>query len=379
MTGSRTRQLFTDQEFTRRWQAFRRIMADLRVDLALLVDPGTIAYLTGFAGPSSTFQALIVPADQDPLHVLRYVDERAFLEVAWLDHPVFYNDWDDPVALTARLAANVVPWVRRIGIEKASAHLSAHRHEQLLSQWPHALGVDLSAAIGSLRLIKSDEEIDRHRRAASAVQQGLEAGIAAIRAGIAEREIAAAVAAALACSEADTLLPGTIASGRRPCDLDPSLGDRTVRPGDLLRFEIVNSVDGYWARIARTVSLGRPNAETIDLYNRLQQAQHQQATRLLPGAVPSDLDQVVRARVPVGIWAIQHSGYAFGAHSCHPWGDELCRLWIVRGEHRALAAGMVFCLSLAAEPGLSIADTVVVSGQGGQYLTTYPRELLMVE
>jgi Xaa-Pro aminopeptidase len=153
-----------------------------------------------------------------------------------------------------------------------------------------------------------------------------------------------------------------------------------VRPGDLVRLDVVNSVDGCWARIARTVSLGRPSAQMAKLYERMRQAQEEQVARLAPGVIPSDLDDVVRSRLPIGIWVVQYSGCALGSPSCRLWGDdELGRPWIVRGEHRALAAGMVVCLSLAAGPGLSIADTVAASEQGGEYLAVYPRELLVVE
>lgn len=379
MTGSIARRVFTDEEFARRWQAFRRIMTESEVDLAVLVDADTISYLSGFTGAHSSFQALIVPADNEPVHVLRYAEELAFLSASWLDMPAFYNDWDNPVVLTARLARKLVPRIRRVGIEKASSHLSARRYEQLLAEWTGALGVDLSEAIEWLRLVKSGEEIEQHRKAAAVVQKGLEAGIAATRPGATEREIAGAIAATLAQAGADTPLPGSIASGGRPRDFDTQLGDRTVEPGNLVRLEVANSVHGYWARLARTVSLGAPGAETAELYERMRRAQEEQIALLVPGAVPSDLDVLVRSRIPVGIWAMQLSGFALACHACWACGSDFGRFWIVRGEHRLLAASMVFCMSLAASPGLSVADTVVVSEPGGQYLTTYPRDLIVVE
>lgn len=379
MTSSIVRRVFTDQEFSRRWQALRQIITDHEVDLAVLVDADTIYYLTGFAGSGSAFQALIVPADNEPVHLLRYTEELSFLSTSWLDVPAFYNDWDNPVVLTARLARKLVPRIRRVGIEKASLYLSARRYEQLLSEWPGALAIDLSQAIGWLRLVKSPEEIEQHRRAAVVIQRGLEAGVAAARVGVSEREIAAAVADALARAGADTLLPGIIVSGERLRDVDSRLGDRTLRPADLVRLEIANSVNRYWARLIRMLSLGPPPAETAELYEQVRLAQEEQIARLVPGAIPSELDTFVRSRLPLGLWTMQLSGYALACHECRAGGSELDRFWIVRDEYRSLAAGMVLHMVLTAGPGLSVGDTVVVTEQGGQYLTTYPRDLIVIE
>lgn len=378
MTSSIVRRVFTDQEFSRRWQALRRIMTDHEVDLAVLVDADTIYYLTGFASLSSAFQALIVPAGNEPVHVLRYAEELAFLSTSWLDVPAFYNDWDNPVVLTARLARKLVPRIRRVGIEKASLHLSARRYELLLSEWPAALAVDLSESISWLRLVKSPEEIEQHRRAAVVIQQGLEAGVAAARVGVSEREIAAAVADALTRAGADTLLPGVIVSGERLRDVDSRLSGRTLRPADLLRLEIANSVNRYWARLIRMISLGPPPAETAELYEQVRLAQEEQIARLVPGAIPSELDAFVRSRLPLGLWTMQLSGYALACHECRASGGELDRFWIVRDEYRPLAASMVLHMVLTAGPGLSVGDTVVVTEQGGQYLTTYPRDLIVI-
>uniref|UniRef100_A0A831T6J6 Aminopeptidase P family protein n=1 Tax=Thermorudis peleae TaxID=1382356 RepID=A0A831T6J6_9BACT len=379
MTGPIARRVFTDQEFARRWQSLRRILTDHQVDLAVLVDADTIYYLTGFAGSGSAFQALLVPMDNEPVHLLRYTEELSFLSTSWLDVPAFYNDWDNPVVLAARLARKLVPRLRRVGIEKASYHLAARRYEQLMAEWPGALGVDLSDAIGWLRLVKSPEEIEQHRQAAIAVQRGLETGVAAVRAGVREREIAAALAGTLVRAGADTLFPGTIVSGERLRDVDGRLGDRTLQHGDLVRMEMTNSVNRYWARLTRMVSVGPPSAEMAELYEQVRLAQEEQIARLVPGAIPSELDAFVRSKLPIGLWTMQLSGYALACHECRIGWSELDRFWIVRDEYRPLAAGMVFHMVLTAGPGLSVGDTVVVTEQGGRYLTTYPRDLIVVE
>lgn len=379
MSGGENGLVFSDQEFRRRWASFRRLMEEHGIDLAVLVDTDTVYYLSGFAPASASFQALLVPHDTDPVHVLRATEEVRFRTTSWLTDPVFYNDWDDPVVLAARLGRTLVPRVRRVGLEKVSPDLSVSRYERLLAEWPVALSVDLSPALLCLRAVKSREELELHRRAASVVERGLSAGLAVVRAGMSEREVAEAIALSTAREGADRLVPGLVLSGERLRYPDARTSDRCLRHGDLLRIEVQASVAGYWAAISRTVSLGRPSEETVVSYQQVRRAQDEQLARLVPGVTPSEVDALGRSMIPPGVWTTQVTGYALTSYCRMQTDNSDAQYRLVRGETRPLAAGMVFSLALTAGSGIGIGETVVVGETGGTRLTSVDRDLIVVE
>lgn len=370
------RLIFSDAEFRRRWEALRAHLHNRRVEIALLTDADTIFYLTGFAGASTTFQALLAPRDGQPIHILRYAERASFDSSSWLSRAVTYADIDDPLLFTTELIEREFPRAPRIGIEKASPSMSLSRFELLSAALYNRAYVDISLDIGWQRLIKSPEEIAMHRRAADVIERALAAGVAAARPSATEREIGALVAAELIRAGADTPRIGVIGSAERLAQVHGGLSDRQLVHGDLVRLEMSNCVNRYWARIMRMLSLGEPAPETRELYDLLRQAQDEQLRQLRPGAIPAELDGLVRAQLPSDVWAMQLSGYALAFHEPSVIGGELDRYRIAADETRPLEAGMVLHMYLMVGE-LSISETVAVVPGGSEVLTYYPRGLIV--
>jgi Xaa-Pro dipeptidase len=370
MTSAAGQQVFTDAEYQRRWDAARQVMAEYEVDLAILHDADTIAYLTGFGGTPTTYQALVVPRDCAPLHVLRYAEEATFRASSWLPEAVFWNDRDDPAEVLAGAVRRVTGGPARFGVETWSPFLSFQRLERLmhLLSPPHL--VDLSLPLADQRLVASDEEIVVYRQACAAIAAGLAAGLAAVVEGASERDIAAAIAPALVRAGADTPSVGIIGSGDRLRQVHGGLSDRRLCRGDIIRLEQSNSVNRYWARIMRMLSIGTPPAAARELYERMRAVQDEQMQFLRPGAIPHELDEHVRSGLPRDIWQMQLSGYALAFRERSIIGGEADRFRITWGEYRPLRDRMVFHLYLTVGD-ISISETVLVTPNGGQRLTTW--------
>ncbi len=368
--------VFSDAEFERRWAQLRENMALQRSEFAVIVDADTIYYLTGFAGATTTFQALLVPQEAAPVHLLRYAERASFEASSWLDNARYYDDIEDPVFTLANLIDEVDSRALRIGIEKLSPQLSVGRFELLSAALFNRTFIDLSLEIGAQRLIRSAEEIAMHRRAAAAIEQALVAGIDACSAGNTERMIGSAVAAALIDAGADTPRIGVIASGDRLQQIHGGLSDRELEGGDLVRLEMSNAVNRYWARIMRMVSIGEPSAETRERYELLRGLQDEQLARMTPGAISLELDAVVRDRLPAGEWAMQLTGYALSFHEPSVIGGDIDRFRIAADEARPLEAGMVLHVYVSCGD-MSVSETVAITDSGAERLTSYPRDLIV--
>ena len=376
MAASDSQRIFSDEEFARRWTLLRENMASQRSELAIIVDADTVFYLTGFAGTPTTFQALIVPPDGSPIHFMRYAEQASFEATSWLDDGRYYDDIEDPVFTLANIIDEVSPRALRIGVEKASPQLSVARYDLLSAALFNRTFVDLSLEIGWQRLIRSPEEIAMHRRAAEVIEEALLTGIEACAEGNTERDIGAAVAERLVYAGADTPRIGVIGSGERLLQVHGGLSDRVLQRGDLVRLEMSNAVNRYWARIMRMVSMGEPSSEDRERYELLRQLQDEQLSQLKPGAIPLELDAIVRERLPHDEWAMQLTGYALSFHEPSVIGGDIDRFRIAADEARPLEAGMVFHIYVTCGP-MSVSETVVITDDGCQRLTTYPRDLVV--
>jgi len=134
-------------------------------------------------------------------------------------------------------------------------------------------------------------------------------------------------------------------------------------------------VGGYWAELERTMIVGRPTEEQRRYFELMLAAQELAFSQIKPGRRCRDVDRAVRAFFAKegiqGYW-LHHTGHALGIRMHEsPFFDI--------GDDTVIEPGMVFSV----EPGIYIpgfagfrhSDTVVVTEDGIELLTHYPRDL----
>jgi Xaa-Pro aminopeptidase len=147
------------------------------------------------------------------------------------------------------------------------------------------------------------------------------------------------------------------------------------RAGDVLVTETSAPIWGYNAELERALIIGTPTARMRDLFVHAVEAQQVGFDAVRPGATCADVDAAVlryfEANDLLPYWR-QHVGHAIGLRNHEaPFLDV--------GDHTPIVPGMVFTI----EPGLYAndvggfrhSDTVVVTDDGVDILTDYPRDL----
>jgi Xaa-Pro dipeptidase len=147
------------------------------------------------------------------------------------------------------------------------------------------------------------------------------------------------------------------------------------REGDVLVTETSAPIWGYNAELERAMIIGRPTDEMRRLFDHMAAAQQAAFAALRPGATCADVDNAVlgyfEANELLSYWR-QHTGHAIGLRNHEaPFLDV--------GDHTPIAPGMVFTI----EPGVydgevggfRHSDTVVVTPDGIDILTDYPRDI----
>ena len=147
------------------------------------------------------------------------------------------------------------------------------------------------------------------------------------------------------------------------------------QPGDVLVSETSAPVWGYNAELERAMVIGEPTDEMRRLFDHMVAAQQVAFDAFRPGATCADVDGAVLRYFEdndlLRYWQ-QHTGHAIGLRNHEaPFLDV--------GDHTPVEEGMVFTI----EPGVYApeiggfrhSDTIVVTGDGIEILTDYPREL----
>ena len=149
----------------------------------------------------------------------------------------------------------------------------------------------------------------------------------------------------------------------------------TFMEGDILVTGASAAIWGYSAELERTMVIGPPSAEQRRYFEHMKAAQEVAFEALKPGNTCSAVDVAVlnyyKDHDLMPYWK-HHTGHAIGLRYHEgPFLDT--------GDHTVLQPGMV----LTVEPGLYVtglggfrhSDTVVITDEGMELLTYYPRDL----
>ena len=353
----------------------------LTVDAIVVTHPTNIRYLSNHAGSAGI---LVMAADAAHLLVdFRYreavqqlqASEAACPGLHVIDVPGSYDE--------ALLECLEEIGVSTVGFE--AAHVSVARHEW----WRKAAaGRGMTVAFRStervvedLRMIKDAAEIAALRESARRIGPVAQAAFAAARAGVAERDVAAAIESAMRAAGYERPAFDTIV-GSGPNSALPHYraGDRTLARGDLVVLDFGGVLDGYCSDLTRTVAIGAISPEVRRIYDAVYDAQRAALSAVRPGVATTAVDAAAR-----DVLEQRGLGPAFGHGTGHGLGldvHEDPRVTKPRADVPAipLAPGMVFTIEpgayVAGFAGVRIEDDVLVTEKGCEILTDVPRELI---
>ncbi|WP_110205283.1 M24 family metallopeptidase [Nocardioides daejeonensis] len=281
---------------------------------------------------------------------------------------------DYAAAIAAALHAIGTP--RRVGLdERACPEPLRRRLEELL---PQVELVDASAWFAEVRAVKLPGEVDLLERSARVVEKAILAGIDAAAVGVTEAEIARVVSGSLVAEDFEPRFV-VVTSGPRSALADASATHRALEAGDLLRFDVGGTREGYWADLGRTAVLGEPTARQQRFYDAILAAEEDQFAHARPGMLASDLfDLAVRS-------VEEHGGPApyRRQHCGHGIGLEVYEAPIIApGHDRELEPGMTFCFETPYYElgwgGMMVEDALVITDDGIRLLSDQRRELQVV-
>jgi Xaa-Pro dipeptidase len=376
--------LFPMAEYDSRLLAVRKAMAVEELDLLLVSHHCDLNWLTGY----DTFgvgnhAVLALPREGAPFLHATTMEIPAAVMNTWVED-VLLGSWVHPGGMGAELADILKHrGLDRgfIGLQPRRAGLRADSHRALLTGLAGANIRDVSDLIGRLRIIKSPAELECLRRASALTVAGIAASIGAIRPGITDNDIVRAGFDAMLAEGSDFLAIQPIATtGVRTGGGHQTHRRVPLEDGDLVFLEYGGNFKRYTAPMMRMACLGAPPAgadKTIEACLVTLQA-------VLDGVRPGRTCHDVALEARAAHRAVDGEAYITGVYGYHvgvgyppTWADSIG--FIAEGVEEPFRPGMTFHLPLAfrlpGRFGIGISETILVTEDGCEALSDYPREL----
>jgi Xaa-Pro aminopeptidase len=233
--------------------------------------------------------------------------------------------------------------------------------------------------VESLRAVKEPEELEAIRRATDVTNATYERLAEEQFAGRTEKELAWRMEQLFHDLGADGLaFPVDIAAGPTAASPHAVPGGRVVEKGDLVLVDAGAMLEGYCSDCTRTLAVGGISDSRREIYEIVRQAEQAGLEAIRPGVSGRDADVAARA-------VIEDAGYGenFGHGLGHGVGLLVHEAPVLRLESEdVLAAGNVVTVEpgiyLSGVGGIRIEDLVMVTEDGCDVLTAFPKKLMTV-
>jgi len=355
-----------------RMPRLRARLGEADVDALLVTRLPNVCYLSGFTGSAG----MLLVTNDDALLITdgRYVQQS--------------REQLDAVGVSARIAIAATPAEQREVLATATkghARLGLEAHgvtwaqQRAFTEW--LADVDLvptESCVEVLRAVKEPGEVARIRAACAIADDALTAVLPTLHDSPTEREFARSLEWAMRERGAvRTSFDTIVAAGPNGSKPHGRPTDRAIGAGELIVIDFGCVVDGYCSDMTRTVSVGDPGEHARRVWEVVAESQRAGRAAVRAGVGCATVDRASRAVIEAAGW-----GETFAHGTGHGVGLEIHEAPRVSATADAtLETGHVVTVEpgvyLPGVGGVRIEDTVVVTPDGAETLTEFPKSLVI--
>jgi len=374
---------------------YEKVHADIRkrmdaagIDLLLLDSNDDVIYTTGFSHYTTERPVVFAITRDRAALLLPKLEEAHAAHQNVAAEPIVYFEFpgvDRPFDVLGRAFPDMK------GTVAYSHAISLARVGQIEAAFPNATRVIPTDIVQKMRLVKYPQEIVLHREAARISDEMVTAGVEliaeAMRAG---RELPSEIEIESFVSRhamrimheehADVMLvqglaSGLVYSGARSAFPHGMPTGNPVKRGESIILSLGCRVGGRAAESERTLFIGEPTREQQGHYAVAYEAQRMATAALIAGKTCASADNLALTYIRdsgMTDYLLHRVGHGMGIMFHEP-------PWVEAGDQTILTPGMI----TSSEPaifvpgfaGYRIADTVLITADGPDSMTHYPRAI----
>lgn len=348
-------------------------------EVAFITEPENIAYFTGYhSDPHERVLGLLVFSDHPPFLFTPGLEVEDAKTSGWKHDVYGYSDTEDPFQIIAREIQARVQKPTKIAVEKN--HITLDRFEQLSGKFAGTSFIPIEHKIQMIRLVKTEDELKILKEAALLADYAVQVGVDEIAEGKTEAEIVAKIEFEMKKKGVSKMSFDTmVLTGKNGALPHGTPGDTKIKKGDLVLFDLGVVHKGYCSDITRTVAFGEITDEQKKIYDTVLDAQQKAIAKVRAGVPAKELDITARDTIRAagyGEFFPHRLGHGLGA-SVHEFPS------ITETNEMPLSENMVFTIEpgiyVPGVAGVRIEDDIVVTKDGYEILTEFPKELLVIE
>jgi len=360
--------------FKRRIHETQKMMTDMNLDILFVNNRENLIYYTGLTQIECL--AVLIPRIGEACAVTLWLDADYVQQESGIKTYGYQFPRQSLGELCVEKMKSFGYSAPRIGFERYFVGFGVY--DSLRQVFNEAAFVNASDIFYRIRAVKDSEEIKLMRQAGKIVATGMEAAMAAVKAGVRENEVLAeAEYAMLKAGSGGAPFRPQVVSGERALLTHPCASEKIIRTGEIVVIHLGATAGGYCAKMCRTAAVGNVNPAYYDTYDLLLQAQSAAIDALRPGVSAAKVDAAARTVIQAkGMerYYLDVIGYGVGIRQSE--------FYPIIGKERGelIETGMVVDLLLPTlyredGGGPRITDCVLVGDEGNEMLTAFSRQL----
>jgi Xaa-Pro aminopeptidase len=350
-------------------QKLRAKLEEQQVDALLVISEINRTYLTDFTGSEGI--ALVTKE-----HAYLLVDSRYTIQAK--DQVSTFDVEEYSRAFTA---ATINEKLKANGVTKLGFEAHQLTYAEYL-KFKNELEVELvpvSPIIEEIRLIKTEDEVEKIRQACAISDAAFAHILTFIKPGMTELQIANELEAKMKELGATRTAFDTIsASGERSALPHGFPSNRQLQTGDFFTLDFGAVYEGYLSDMTRTVAIGEVSEQLQEIYTVVSKALEAGLQQIKAGMTGDEVDTITRS-------IITEAGYGefFGHSTGHGVGMYIHEgIALAKGSKDIVKPGMILTIEpgiyLPGIGGVRIEDDVYIKEDGVEILTKSPKQLIHI-